>query len=220
MDNFPGNSHSDKGHPVAKKVSVPKPEAKKIEKIVEGDVVRRKKPLGRRFLDTFNGGDAKNAIAYVFKEVLIPGAKDMISDAISQGTDQLLWGEVRGGNRRQTNPLTRALGQVAYHRMSNTPGPLGGRTDPRAPQRRMTRDSHSIDEIVLGTRTEADAVLEQLFELISTYEVATIADLYGMLGETGSFIDEKWGWSDLRGSRVVRTKGGYLLSIPRPEPID
>lgn len=85
---------------------------------------------------------------------------------------------------------------------------------------RRARSNHDFDEIVLETRVEAEEVIDGLFALISQYETATVADLYELLGESGNFQDEKWGWMDMRGAGVSRIKNGYLLDLPRPEPLD
>ena len=82
------------------------------------------------------------------------------------------------------------------------------------------RANHDFDEIVLATRAEAEEVIDNLFALVDSYDTATVADLYGMVGQTGSYTDEKWGWSDLRGTSISRVKGGYLLDLPRPQYLD
>jgi hypothetical protein len=72
----------------------------------------------------------------------------------------------------------------------------------------------------LATRVEAEEVIDRLFDVVSRYETATVADLYEMVGVTGNYTDDKWGWTDLRGASVQRVRNGYLLDLPRPEPLD
>lgn len=195
-----------------------KPEPKKIEQIATGDVVRRKKPLGRRFSETFVGGDAKSAGAYVLFDVLLPAAKDMVADAMSMGVEKMLFGEARstsrrGGTRSSTNSY------VSYNRYAPT-NPTTRREEPRANPSRRARASHDFDEIILATRVEAEEVVDRLFDLVSRYESATVSDLYELVGVAGTFTDEKWGWTDIRGAGVSRVRNGYLLDLPKPEPLD
>ena len=216
MENYPGNSNraTSKTPPNAK----PKPKAKeekKVEKVVVGTVTRRKKPLGKRFSETFVTGDAESVFAYVLNDVMIPAAKDMVADAFTQGVERMLFGDSRGRSRVSTSKPT-GSGYTSYNRMS----PAAKRPDPRQDISRRARATHNFDEIILDTRHEAQEVIDQLFSLVSEYDVATVADLYEMVGQTGDFIDEKWGWVDMRGAGVTRVKGGYLLDLPRPEPID
>lgn len=92
MDEYPTNSKQSRERPAEKK---PAAERKKMEQVVTGEVSRRKKPLGRRFAETFGGGDARGVAGYVVMDVLIPAAKDAISDAVSQGIERMLFGESR-----------------------------------------------------------------------------------------------------------------------------
>lgn len=213
MENYPGNSKKVTAKQPPKKAASPAPQEKKVEKIVVNKVTRRKKPLGRKFSETFVGGDAESVWAYVFNDVLVPAAKDMVADAVSQGIEKMLFGESRGRSRGAT---VASAAYTSYNRIST-------QAKANAPRRDISpsaRGSHSFDEIILATRAEAQEVIDSLFTLTSDYDVATVADLYEMVGQTGTFTDEKWGWFDMRGSSVTRIKGGYLLNLPRPEYID
>lgn len=208
MENYPGNSQRSNARPSQK--AKEKPVEKKVEKVVVSEVKRRKKPLGKRFSETFVGGDAQSVWMYVVNDVMVPAAKDMVADAVSQGIEKMLFGESRGRARG-----TVAAGYTSYNKISS-----GKRPDPRRDISTRARATHDFDEIILGTRAEAEQVLDQLFSIVSEYDVATVADLYEMVDQTGTFTDEKWGWTDMRGAGVTRVKGGYLLDLPKPEYID
>lgn len=201
--NYPSNSHKAKDEP---KID------KKIEKVVQGEVTRRKKPLGKRFSETFVQGEAKGVWSYVLFDVCVPAAKDMVSDAVSTGVERMLFGESRGTARRGGG--RGANGFVNYGKFAEK------RPDPRAQISRKARSTHDFDEIILPSRAEAGAVIDQMFEIVSKYEVVTVADLYDLCDITSSYTDEKWGWTDIRGATVTRVRNGYLLDLPRPEPID
>lgn len=217
MESFPANSREVK-RPVKSTGSVEKTEEKKVERVVESEVIRRKKPLGKRFLETFIGGDAKSVLNYVVFDVLLPAAKDTAADAVSQGIERMLFGEVRSTSRRTgTSPGGQRQAYTSYNRFSSASP--SRREDPRGPSR-QNRATHNFEEIILATRVEATEVIERLFDLVSQYESATVADLYELVGISGNYTDEKWGWSDIRGAGVTRVRNGYLLDLPRPEPLD
>lgn len=203
---YPSNSQKSKEEPSEEK------DPKKVEKVISGRVVRRKKPVGRKFSEVFFGGTAKDVWSFVVADVLIPAAKDMISDSFSQGIDRMLYGDRAPGGRSKS----KMAGYVNYSR------PAARRTyeDPRPAMTRKGRATHNFDEIILDSRGEAEEVIDRLFDLTSRYEVATVADLYELVGISGSYTDDKWGWMDLRGASVSRVRSGYLLDLPRPEPID
>jgi outer membrane protein OmpA-like peptidoglycan-associated protein len=194
------------------------PASKKVERVIEGEVVRRKKPLGRRLKETFFGGaDATSVWGYVFEDVLLPAARDTVADAVSQGVERMIFGEARSHSRR--------TGRRPGENYTNYPRFSGRRDDPRDRDRdrsisRRGRASFDFDEIILDKRVEAEEVIDSMFMLLEKYDLVTVADLYDLVGIAGNYTDEKWGWTDLRGAGVSRITGGYLLDLPRPEPIN
>lgn len=203
---FPSNSK----HP-AKKAA---PAKKAVEKVIAGEAVVKKQTLGGKVKEQFVRAEAKVVAGYVLFDVIIPAVKDLISDSISQGADRMLFGD---SSRSRGRSKTGEFGRVAYNRMSQSSPPW--KRDSRAPSHRA-RATHDFDEIVLATRDEADTVIDRLFDLVSQYEVASVADLYDLVGATSNYTDQKWGWTDLRGAGVSRVRSGYLLDLPRPEPLD
>lgn len=211
MEDFPPNSkRSQEGAREA---------PKRVEQVTSGEVVRRKKPLGKQFKSTFFGGDGRTAADYVIFHVLIPAVKDMIVEAGQTAIERIIHGESRSMRRRgMGGPPSGASGHIDYRGMSNRddrpPMPRGG------PSRRA-RARHDFDDIVLSSRSEAEEVIDRLFDLINRYEAATVADLYELTGIQASHTDNKWGWTDMRGSTVARVRnGGYLLNLPDPEPLE
>jgi len=201
--------------PNSKKVTAARHE-KKVERVTSTEATRQKKSIGKQFSKTFFGGDAKTALHYVVFNVLIPSAKDMLADAGSQGIEKLIFGESRFRPRRGAGPPSGATGYISYNRMG-----MGEKAQPYRTISKHARSQHDFDEIVLVSRTEAEEVIDRLFDLVSRYDTASVADLYELTGLSGSHTDHKWGWTDLRGASITRTRsGGYLLDLPDPEPLD
>jgi hypothetical protein len=204
-------------YPPNSEASKREPEDKNIERVTSGEVVRKKKSLRKQFSETFVAGDARSAVRYVLLDVLLPAAKDMIVEAGAQGIEKLIFGDSRR-YRGSSPPQSGPTGYVSYNRYS---GPM--RSIMSSSQRVMSRQArarHDFDEIVLESRTEAEEVIDRLFDLVSRYESATVADLYELVGLASSHTDHKWGWTDLRGAGVSRVRGGYLLDLPDPHPLN
>jgi hypothetical protein len=220
MENYPSNSNS-------RKKVVRQPEDKKIEKVTQGNIARRKKPLSKRFADIFVGGDAKSVWNYIAFDIMVPAAKDMLSDAVSSGIDQILFGgEQRwgGGPRRgRGRPMSGPLGSMSY---GGTTGPVnyqaqGARAQNARPSLSASgRGSHNFDEILFERRADAEEVIESMFNLLNQYEVVSVAEMYELVGATSHFTDNKWGWTSLQGAGVARARSGFVLDLPRPEPLD
>jgi hypothetical protein len=203
-DVFPGNSH-------AKKPSADEKEP--LERITTAEPIRRKKGLGQRIKNIFFGGDPKATANFIVQSVLIPAAKDMIIDAGREGIEKLVRGD---SYRRRDRPASGAPGYVSYNRMGRTGPPI----DPPRTMSRNARARHDFDEIVLQSRTEAEQVIERMFDIVAQYTTATVADLYDLVGIRSTHVDNKWGWSDMRGAGVVRVRDGFLLELPDVQPME
>jgi len=222
MENqFPGNSHQDKEKPTAKKAA---PE-KKVEKIVTGEVVQRKKPLGKKFKEFIVGDDSKSVIHWIWGDVLVPGAKDVVYDALTGGLEKRMFGEARGRRRGgiANSAVQQIFGNAAYNpynRYSASSTSL--RQDNRGglPNRRGRAQMRDLGEILFTTRAEATEVLDAMIAIIAQYQSVTVADFWELLGKTGEPTDENFGWTELLGADVISTGGVYLLELPNPHKLD
>ena len=179
---------------------------KKVEKVVKGKVRRKKKSSMTKFADVFVAEDASNVVDYIWMDVLIPTIKNTISDIITNGVDMMLWGAVKGNKRRSSNTY------VSYRDYSSR--------DRRDDRTVTTRSGYSFDDIVIPSRQEADEVLEKMDEIIDRYDIVSVSDYYDLVGETGNYTDNKYGWSSLRTAEVVRVRDGYIIKLPKPKVID
>lgn len=204
---FPPNSEISKSSRSNEKIITP---------VVSGGAARRKKSLRKQFSETFVAGDAKTAIRYGFLEVFMPSSRDMVYEVFMQVLERLMYGG-DGRRRGSTRPQAGNLGYVAYNRYSAAPSRQDG---PQRVLSRQARSKFNFDEIVIDDRVEAEEVIDQLHELVSRYDSATVADLYELVGLTSTHTDHRWGWKDLHGSGVSRVRGGFLLDLPEPEPLD
>lgn len=204
MTDYKPNSHKYKEEQTELPV-----EKKKVEKVVSGKVKTKKNEM-RKFTDIFISEDAANVKSYILMDVLVPAIKKAISDIVRDGIDMILYGERGSGSRRNSG----ASSYVSYRNYSDR------RDDRRYASDSRTRTGYSYDDIVLETRGEAEDVLSRMDELIDTYGVASVADLYDLVGITGNYTDNKYGWSNLRNAEPVRVRDGYMLKLPKALPIN
>lgn len=188
-------------------------EDRSVEKVVTGSVSRRERPLTRKLADNLISEEAPTVGSYILFDVMIPAFKSMLSDMIVGGSDQILFGG--SGSRRSSGRRGRATraDYISYNRASDRPE-RGGREMSHA-----GRATHDFGEIIFDTRGDAEIVLERMSDLISDYGMATVSDLYDFCGMTGEYTDDRWGWTSSRAFVVVRTRGGYILDLPKPSPI-
>ena len=201
--NLPSNSYKSKEQ--KKDIS-----EKRVEKVVTGAVRTKKKSEARKFADVFISEDASNVKNYIFMDVLVPTIKKAISDMFKYGIDIILYGEAKKSGRKNNSSY------VSYRSYSDN----DRRSDYRRDSNR-TLSGYWYDDIILENRGEAEAVLEQMDELIDAYGIVTVADLYDLIGITGNYTDNKYGWTSLARAKTVRTRDGrYTLDLPKAYPIN
>lgn len=202
---------------------------KEIKRVVTGEVVHRKKPMGKRLRDMFMADepDDISMTEYVLGNMIVPAMKDLLYDVIIGSTERKLFGGdiVRGGRRSHRGRPGPNINYGAISRGREPVGRASGRLDREDPREqrvsRTTRARHDFDTIVIDSLPEANEVLRQMYDVLERYEVVTVSDLYELLGVSGNFTDERYGWTNLFGSRVSRARGGgYVLDLPPTEVLE
>lgn len=211
MEPLPGNSHSGASS------SKNEPDKKRVERVVHGEVTTRKPSFGRRLRESFFPGHAETVGEYVLWDVLVPSIKDVVADMGISFMERMLFGDSRSSGRR---PSQRGGGtQVSYQSMSGPAAARRGiRPDPRDEPRTMSArggPSFDLEEIVFGSRIDAESALIALEDAIGVYRAATVADLYDIVGLTGPYTAQDWGWANLDGVVPRRAGGGWVLDLPR-----
>lgn len=217
MEDYASNSKKSKA-------AGEQPEKKKVERVTTGEVLLKKKGLGGKFRDFFIATDLRSVVTYIVWDVALPSMKSMIVDSVSRGIDRMMNGD---------RVIPRVGTQYgSQYRSYNTPVRRGfttmvgggdnldrrGLVPTRMPEPRVARQSINTG-IVVATKDEADAILEQMAILIDQYQVVTVGDLYNMAGIEASYVDEKWGWEDISTGSVQQIREGYLLDLPQPQPL-
>lgn len=177
-------------------------EKKKVQKVVSGGVKKKKK---NRIADIFISEDAANVKSYVFMDVLVPAIKKAVSDIVRDGIDMILYGETHRSSSKKTS-------YVSYRDYSSS-----SRRDDRREVR--SRNVYSYDELIFETRGDAEFVLDQMFDILEAYDIVSVADLYDLAGESCEHTANRYGWTNLRNSEVVRTRDGFIIKLPKPGPI-
>jgi hypothetical protein len=209
---FPSNSKKPR----------PAQEPKKVESVIVNKAVSKKKPLGQRMKSLFFAGDSRTAVQSVIADVIIPQIKDMATEAAQQAIERFIFGESRTNSRRSGyRSSSSSPGYTNYGNRYSGRGnnPIGRATrEERVPNAGLRRED--IEDILLETRAEAQEVLERLGDLIENYERATVADLKALIDWSPEITDERWGWESLEGARVMSDRQGFVLDLPKPQPLD
>ena len=198
MQEFKPNSHRFKEQQRESK------EERKIEKVVHGSAKIKKKSGIGKLTNVFISDDAKNVKEYFVTDMAVPFVKKSIITIIDMilngGTPTYTSG--RGGGSK-----------VSYGRYFDSPRSVR-HSEP-------ARTRFDYDDILFETRGEAEAVLEEMCNVIEQYDFVTVADMYDMADISNPpYTANKFGWLSLRSAEVLRTHDGYVIKLPKAQAIE
>ncbi len=211
ISNLEPNSHKYKREKEAKK------EREKVKPIVKKDqIVSTKKPIGKKFAETFLSEGTDDVKHWVITDVLIPGIQNTILDILSM----MFFGETRSRDRRSRRDRDDKFNyRGCYNRDSD-------RYDRSRNRRRDSDDYYDSDDrvdfrnIVLRHRDDAEHVVESMRGRIREYGSASIGELLDLLDIAGRYTDNNWGWDDERDIRIRRVSSGFLIDVSEPIYLD
>jgi hypothetical protein len=174
-----------------------------VKKVASGKRIVKKQSI---FFDTL-----KNVGTYILYDILIPAAKATVSDMMKNGTDMILWGEPRG-NRRDRDRGTHVSYTSYYDRDRD-------RDHDRGRDRERPRSRFRLDEIILESRSDANDVLQQMFNILDEYNSVTVAEFLELVDVPDEFTDQNYGWTNLRDAEVKRIREGYIIDLPAPKAL-
>lgn len=212
MENYDFKPNSFKYKEEQKKTSEePKPVA--AQKVVQGPVTI-KKPTGiKRIFRMLLAEDLPKVKEYVLQDVLIPSAKKAIDDIVTNTSSILLYGS-SGRNKKTTSPFGT---KVSYYNDYTSYSKPGNTTTVKP----VDRTGFDFDQYVFNNRGDAEAVLEQLFDMLSRYGLVRVSNFYEAIGEkSNNYCIYNYGWTNLNAAKVARVPSGYIIELPRPYALD
>ena len=198
MDEYESNSHKSR--------ETPKP-----EKVVTGEIVKRKRNGVQRFADSLISGGIENVKELIWEDVIVPKAKDMISDMVRRiaegacdGVDAALYG--RKGRRGDVTT-------VSYHSCYDKRKDGG---------KKGYRYGFDCEDIFFTSRGDAERVLDEMRTRLNRYGAVSVADFYGYAGDETpvDYTDYDYGWTDLSKARISRVREGFVIDLPKVVYLD
>ena len=184
---------------------------KRVQKVVKNPV-KIKSNEARKLADIFISEDVANVKNYIFMDVIVPAIKKAIYDVVTNGIDMFLYGG--NGKGRPSSNGNKVNYRTYYDQKNNNSVTY------RGSENTSSRNGFEYDDIVFNNRAEAEAAKQQMQDIIGRYGIVTVSDLYEMVGETGPYTAQKYGWMDVSGAETIRVRDGYKLKLPRAVPID
>lgn len=179
-----------------------------------GGVVSTKKPIGKKFVDAFVSEDAPDIKSYILGEVIIPTIKNGILDVMQMiffgGSNVRSYGRSSSIYRDQTP-------YHSYYASQNAPRTVQSRRDEGRYQENTKVDYRNI---ILRERRDAEEIVDKLKHRIDIYRQATIADLFDLIDVDHNYVDNNWGWDDVRDIGIRRVGSGFLIDVAEAKHLD
>lgn len=206
MEDYKPNSHRYKE---ANKET--KEQERKVEKAVTGTATVRKKNEVSKLADVFISEDIKNVKSYVLMDVLVPTIKKAIVDIVTDGVNMIFFG---GTGPRKSRPGGSKISYSNFYeqrderRYSNAPAA-------------SSSSRFDYGDIEFETRGDADAVLDEMNNVIERYGFVTVADMYDIADITHPYTSAKYGWTNISTATISRCMNGkYIIKLPKARPIE
>lgn len=187
---------------------------KDIAPVIDTPVVRRKQPMGKKFADTFLSESLEDVKSYVIFDVLVPKIKDTFLDMVNEGLNLLFNGDPRSTRKSGGRVTGYSPNKISYQKYYDSPKSTSSST--MASRR---RDFYDFEQMIVGSKGEAENIIDHMIDILEQYEVVTVGDLFQLCNLTPEDPDFNYGWTDLSHASTKRVNGGYLLDLPRAKNI-
>ena len=208
MDNYVPNSHRYKEE--QKRTS---DEKREIRKVAGGKVKTKKKSELSKLSDIFISEDISSVKNFVFYDIFVPTAKELIITLVTETANAVFGGSRRSSNGSLLN-LARSNSYISYNKISDRRDSRHSYEDSRS------RARFDYDDIIYESRAQAMDALDTMEDAIDAYGFVTVADMYDMVDLTAPYTGNRYGWYSLRDAEVTRLRGGgYIIKLPKAEVI-
>lgn len=189
---------------------------KKFNKVTKGKVTISRKNGVKKFADIFIVGDVKQVQNTIIYDMLIPAFKNLLLNTANSALNMLFFN--RGGTNQNFyqptqyqqfyNPMNTASYSAFYTRSNQyqyqqpqAAAPLGYTTNPAS--------------TIFASRGDAEMVLGNMIEALSTYGHVSVADFCELMGVTPDYTDYAYGWTDLHTAAIRPVNGGFVIDFPK-----
>lgn len=196
---YPSNSFKSKETSAAEQV-----QEKKNPVVMNTAKVRPKSEI-RKFSEMLFKQDAEGVKRYVISEWLIPG--------IQKGILGLLQTMFYGANTQANTNLPTMAGRVSYCNYSKPAQTTPAFSAPAA--------GYNWPDIIYATRGDAESVYARMQEIVRTYRMVKVGDMYDLSGVSAPYTSYNYAWSNIDSARITQNMDGtWRIVMPRACPVE
>lgn len=209
MEQYPSNTLKERNKQVQKK------EKPDLKCVVSG----KSKPVPQSFWSKVFVGikpaSGQTMKSFIFDEIVTPLIQRAVVEGVTGAINYLVKGDAYA-DRKNNNSLGKSY--INYNGISS------GKSNGNSGQYVYSgkNSGMEIENVWFESRVDAQRVLDEMQNVIAGYDILTVNGFYDIIGRT-NIIDpsnEKFGWSDLRNAYITASRGGWVIHLPHPMPID
>ena len=218
---LPGNSYTERDSINDSQKTTESNEDSTTKKIVPRQVAQgkvRKQSLAGKFIRYIITDTVESARERTIKDVLLPGIRNLIFDTGNELMATLLFPDEasRPSAGYRSSSAKRNRGNTSYDKFYKD-------KERRGSSRRSGSyrdEAYDPDDIILDTRAQANNALDELDYIIHKYGQASIATFYDIVGVTGEWTDNRYGWTSLRGAGIKPVRDGFMIILPPTQVLE
>ena len=188
-------------------------EERRVEKVTKGTAKKKQSTALQKFAKGFIPEDSKSIKEYVVEEA--PGFILSFLRRLFQNLLDTYLPE--NGKYRDTTRRGSIFGSnssVRYDKIQGSSASSGAGV-----RARSTNTVYEYENLTFEDYADAQEVLDGLYDCLDRYEKVRVLDLYDLAGVCTTATDRNYGWTDLRGVRIISTKEGWVIDLPRAIPL-
>ena len=204
----------------------------KVEPVVhserKGKLEVEKPSVIKRAVNAFVGHDVGDVKSFILFDVVIPAAKNLLSDIIVKGSNMILFGDGKapGGVKREGN-----RSYVSYNAYSDrnrrwsNDRPPWDEPDTRRSYTRGNSSRFNPNDYKFEYREDAEQLMADILDYLEDAPYLTIAQFKEMISTDEQpikpeYTDYRYGWERLNGiMNVERIRDWWILNLPTPRVI-
>lgn len=187
---------------------IPRAERPHAKQIATRVINTKPDSAGKRFIKLFLAEDVDDLGEYLIRDLIVPGVKDVFFNFLWA----LFWGDKRSGSASRSD-------KTPYYKASQmTKIRTIGASKKEEQEEPKDTQKFDLSNLRFASQAEARDVLDSMKIYLESYPGVSIGYLQELLGETGDYTNEYYGWTNLQSATIRPTSGGrWLLVLPRPE---
>ena len=192
---------------------------KPLENVKKDEVVPPPPKKGNSFMRSIIASDAKTCWDYTLRNVIIPEIISFARNSVVSFVDTMFYGPGRTGA-----PNKGVVSGASYEKYYQN----GQNNQQKNPLPRNSKRTPRYDEVYVKDQKAGEDLIVTISEAISRYDQCSVAtfidnadrvapDGVHYLVDPGDISLQRYGWTSIRGMRVVKTYAGdYVMDMPRP----